>query len=157
MESNKLALYRGLGTVKKYGIFVLVALFFLNAAALGALKWFETNDLHNELALLSERLPNPADIKTEHTFSLPDDVLSFKPSKRERRTGFYETRILNKEFLVYANPNKDYILAKSNDSIRHEVQNFAFALLILYVGEVVLLFGWWYFVRAKVRELFEVE
>jgi hypothetical protein len=155
MESSELALYRGLGAVRNYGILVLVALFALNAITLGALKWFETNELRNEIATLSEKLPAQATPKTEQTIALPDDILSFHVTKVER-IGFYETKIAEKEYLAYANRSNNYVLMKSEESIKHEVQNFALALLLLYVGEVVLLLGWWFFIRTKVRELFEV-
>lgn len=155
MESSELALYRGLGAVRNYGTLVLVALFALNAITLGALNWFETNELRSELATLSEKLPPPSAPKTEQTIALPDDILSFHVTKMER-TGFYETKIAEKEYLAYANSDNNYVLMKSEESIKHEVQNFALALILLYVGEVVLLLGWWFFVRAKVRELFEI-
>lgn len=157
MESSELALYRGLGAVRNYGILVLVALLALNGVTLGVLNWFETNDIRNELVTLSEKLPVPVTgaQKTEQTISLPDDILSFHVTKMER-TGFYETKISDKEYLAYANPNNNYILVKSEGLIKHEVQNFALALLALYLGEVVILLGWWLFVRTKVRELFEI-
>lgn len=155
MESSELALYRALGAVRNYGIMVLVALFALNAAALGTLNWIETNQLRNELVSLSENLPSSGSTDPEQTLNLPEDVLSFRVPSMER-TGFYETTIVGKEYLVYANPEKKYILMKSVASLKHEVGNFAIALLTLYIGEAVILIGWWLFVRAKVRELFEI-
>lgn len=155
MESSELALYRGLGAVRNYGILVLVALFALNGITLAALNWFETNDLRSELVTLSDTLPAPGAPKTEQTISLPEDILSFHSTTMEK-TGFYETSINKEEYLAYANPNNNYILMKSEESIKHEVQNFALALLALYLGEVVILLGWWLFVRTKVRELFEI-
>lgn len=155
MESSELALYRGLGAVRNYGILVLLALLALNGVALGALNWFETNDLRSELSTLSEKMPASGSTKAEQTITLPEDILSFHVANMER-TGFYETTINEKEYLAYANPDNNYILVKSEESIKHEVQNFALALLALYVGEVVILLGWWLFVRTKVRELFEV-
>ncbi len=157
MESSELALYRGLGAVRNYGVLVLGALLVLNGLTLGALNWFETNDIHAELAALSEKLPAPTTGTpgTEHAIVLPEDILSFHVTTMER-TGFYETKISDKEYLAYANPANNYILMKSEDAIRHEITNFAFALATLYAGEVVILLGWWLFVRSKVRELFEV-
>lgn len=154
MESSELALYRGLGAVRNYGILVLVALFVLNALTLGAFNWFETNDLRNELATYSEKLPDPGISKAEQTITLPEDILSFHVKTMDH-TGFYETRIMDNEYLAYANPNKNYILMKSESVVKHEIQNFALALLALYLGQVVILLGWWFFIRAKVRELFE--
>lgn len=160
MESSELALYRGLGAVRNYGIMVLIALGVLNGVALGALNWLETNDLRTELVTLSQTLPatstaTSTSSKTERAVTLPEEILSFHVTNMER-TGFYETRIVDKEYLAYANPDNKYILMKSEDAIRHEVLNFAMALLAVYAGEIVLLLGWWLFVRTKVRELFEV-
>ncbi|MBI5401081.1 MAG: hypothetical protein HZB12_03125 [Candidatus Yonathbacteria bacterium] len=154
MESSELALYRGLGAVRNYGAIVLIALFALNAGALGMLNWVETNDLKSELMTLSQKLPNPTADKTEQTLSLPEDIIAIRFNTKDR-TGFYETR-LEKEYLAYANPDKQYTLLKAEDSLRHEIQNFALVLSALYVGEVAILLGWWFFIRSKVRELFEI-
>lgn len=155
MESSKITSYRGFGAVQNYGILVLVALFALNAAALGAINWFEINNIRHELATLSEKLPDPNTSKSEQIVVLPEDIFSFYTATIDR-TGFYETRVSGKDFLAYTNPSKNYILMKSEESIRHEVSNFALTLGALYVAEVVLLLGWWYFLRTKVRELFEI-
>ncbi|MBI5798575.1 MAG: hypothetical protein HZB10_01420 [Candidatus Yonathbacteria bacterium] len=157
MESSELALYRGLGAVRNYGILVLLVLLVLNGVTLGALNWFETSDLRSELSALSEKIPaqTAGATRTEQTLNLPEDILSFHVANMER-TGFYETRINEEEYLAYANPENNYILMKSEASIQHEVQNFALTLIALYAGEVVILLGWWLFVRAKVRELFEI-
>jgi len=155
MESSELALYRGLGAVRNYGIMVLVALLILNGVALGTLNWLETNDIRSELASLAEKLPSPSAAKTEQVIVLPADIISFRVSKVER-VGFYETKIEDMEYLAYGSADKNYVLMKSEDSIKHEVLNFAFALFALYLGEVVILLGWWLFVRTKVRELFEI-
>lgn len=155
MESSELALYRGLGEVRNYGILVLVGLFVLSGTALAALNWIETNELQNELATLSQNLPAPSPTSTEQTITLPDDVIALHTTTAEH-TGFYETKILNKDFLAYATPDNHYVLLKSEAPISHEIQNFALTLLALYVGQVVVLLGWWFFIRSRVRELFEV-
>lgn len=154
MESSELALYRGLGIVRNYGVVVLIILFALNAGVLGMLNWIETSELQNELVRYSNNLPNPDVTKGEQVLNLPEDIIALRLPTKDR-VGFYETKLTDKEYLAYANPEKQYTLMKAEDSIRHEVQNFALALLALYAGEVVVLLGWWFFLRSKVRELFE--
>lgn len=154
MESNELALYRGLGAVRNYGIVVLIALFALNAGVLGVLNWIETNDIQSELAVLSESLPNPTLEKGEQELNLPGGVIALRATTKEH-IGFYETSILGKDYLAYANPAKEYILMKSEQESEREVRKFALALIALYIGEVFILLGWWFFLRSKVRELFE--
>lgn len=154
MESSELALYRGLGAVRNYGVMVLFGLLALNGISLSALNWFETNELQSELSTLAQTLPSTETTKVEQTINLPDDVIALHTTTAER-TGFYETSILGKDFLAYAAPDKHYILMKSEASISHEIRNFAVALFALYIGEVILLLGWWFFMRSKVRELFE--
>lgn len=154
MESSELALYRGLGNVRNYGVFVLIALFALNAGALGILNWIETNDIQSELVTLSANLPSPGTEKGEQTINLPDDVIALHVTTKEH-TGFYETSSVGKEYLAYANPEKNYVIMKSEQEAKREVQDFAMTLTVLYLGEVILLLGWWLFLRTKVRELFE--
>lgn len=154
MESSELALYRGLGVVRNYGIFVLVVLFALNAGALAMINWIETSDVKNELITLSSSLPSTNVTSDSEEPNLPSNIIALR-STEEARTGFYETRLEQVEYLAYANPEKNYTLLKDMSSLRHEVRDFSIALLAIYIGEVIVLLGWWFFVRTKIRELFE--
>ncbi len=154
MESSEIAVYRGLGEVRNYGIAVLFALLALNGVTLWALHWIETNDLHNELLKYSESLPLPDATKPDQTVTLPEDILLFR-TKTNAHVGFYETAIGGQQYLAYADPDKHTVLMKSEESIQNETKSFALALSALYLGELVLLLGWWFFIRSKVREVFE--
>ncbi|HAS84587.1 MAG TPA: hypothetical protein DCS23_00725 [Candidatus Yonathbacteria bacterium] len=154
MESNEIAVYRGLGAVRNYGIAVLFALLALNGVTLGALNWIENNELHDELLRYSESLPSPDATATEQTVTLPEDILLFR-TQSSAHVGFYETSIGDERYLAYADIDKQAVLMKSTTAIQREVTSFAFALVALYLGELVLLLGWWFFIRSKVREIFE--
>lgn len=154
MESSELALYRGLGAVRNYGVLVLIALFALNVGVLFTLNWVEQNELRNDLIMYSQTLPDPALATTEQTISLPADIISFRFQPNDR-SGFYETQSGGTQFLAYANPEKQYTLMKSSEPMKHEVRTFALVLLALYFGEIIILLGWWFFLRSKIRELFE--
>ena len=154
MEPNELTTYRGLGEVRNYGIFVLITLCALNIATLAGLIWFEKNDLKHELASMSDTLPSFDATKPEQTIYLPDNFLALHVTALEK-IGFYEIKA-DKDYLAYANPKNNYIIMKSEKSINHEVQNFALVLGGLYVAEVILILGWWFFLRTKLRELFEI-
>ena len=154
MESGEIAVYRGLGEVRNYGIAVLVALLALNGVTLWALNWVETNDLHSELLKYSESLPVPDVNNPNQTVTLPEDILLFR-TKTNAHVGFYETSVGGQEYLAYADPDKHTVLMKSEEAIQNEARSFALALGALYLGELVLLLGWWFFIRSKVREMFE--
>lgn len=147
-------MYRGLGAVRNYGIVMLFALLILNGATLWALHFVEESDLRNELIGYMETVPIPDVNRTEQTIDLPENIIALR-TKASERVGFYETSIVGKDFLVYADPNKHYTLMKSEEEIQKETLNFAIAIGVLYLGEVVLLLGWWFFLRAKVRNIFE--
>lgn len=156
METKELEVNRELRAIRNYGILVLVAFFILNTTTLFALSWFETNDLRHELISLSDKLPSRGDKQVEQTFNLPEDIISLQSSAMEH-TGFYETKIVGKDYIAYANPDKKYILMKSRDGIQGERNNFALALFALYIGEIVIMLGWWFFIRARVRTLFNID
>lgn len=147
--------YQGLATIQRYGTILVVALAVLHGLAFLAVQWIERNEIRNELAQWSQTLPKPDPTQPEKELHLPEDILALHADKLER-TGFYETHT-DKVYLVYANPENDYILAKSEESIEHEMTNFAIMLSVLFLGELVLLLGWWRFAQSKVRELFEIE
>ncbi|MFA5997688.1 MAG: hypothetical protein WC791_04375 [Candidatus Paceibacterota bacterium] len=156
METKEFEVNRELKVIRNYGFFVLAAFLILNTTTLATLTWFETNDLRHELASLSEKLPSRSATTTEQAFALPEDIISLHATNREHE-GFYKTRIIDREYLAYANPDKNYILLKSEDAIRSEGKNFALALFALFAGEIIIILGWWFFIRARVRQLFEIK
>lgn len=154
MSTNETVLSREMKNVQNYGFVVLVAILALHILVLGALRYFEMNELKSELLIASESLP----VKTSDTkqvINLPDDIIALHTDTLSR-TGFYEIRT-DKDYIAYASPKNNYILTKSEDSIQHEFRNSTIILTVLYFGEVVLLVGWWFFVKSRVRELFEVK
>ena len=154
MESSEIAIYRGLGEVRNYGIAVLLGLFVLNGATLGALNWIEISELRNELVKYAETIPAPDVNNPEQTINLPEEIIALRVQTNDR-VGFYETSIGGQDYLAYADANKHYVLMKSEGNIKEETLSFAIALGALYFGEVILLLGWWFFVRAKIREIYE--
>lgn len=155
MNHQKQTTYRGLEAVQKYGTILIVTIALLHVVAFFAIQWIERNEVRQELAQWSQTLPKPDATQPEKELHLPEDIIALHVDKLER-TGFYEKRT-DKQFLFYANPDNDYILAKSMESIEHEINSFIIVLGGLFLGELVLLLGWWRFVRSKVRELFEIE
>jgi len=154
MGTREEAISRGLGDVRKYGIAVLIALLFLNVVVLAALHWVESSEIRDELTSYAKTLPVHDINKPEQTVSLPEDIIALR-AKDETRVGFYETSIGGQDYLAYSDPASSYILMKSEEGIQRETRIFSFALLGLYLGEVLFLLGWWFFIRAKVREMFE--
>ncbi len=155
METNGTILSREMKNVQHYGIAVLVAIFALHILVLGAFRYFEMNELKNELFAASKSLPAKTSLGTKQVINLPDDIIALHTDTLER-TGFYEIKT-DKDYIAYANPENNYILTKSEDSMHHEVRDVAITLIALYFGEVVILVGWWFSVKSKVRELFEVK
>lgn len=155
METNHVTNHRGLKVVRTYGIVVLFALFLMNTATLGVLHWVESNDIRDELARYANTLPAPDINKPDQTINLPEDIVVLRTNE-SNRIGFYETSIGGQDYLVYSDPNTHYVLMKSEAGVQKETQSFAIALGALYLGEITLLLGWWFFIRAKVREIFEI-
>lgn len=160
MNTKESAIAHGIKDVRKYGMVVLVALFLLNVVVLGALHWIESNQLRNELVGYMEMITHPDQVPSEQTIRLPEDILSFQLHASDR-IGFYETSLGTgkdrQDYLAYADPNKHYVLMKSEKAIQEKTKDFALMLLALYIGEVVLLLGWWYFIHSKIHEIFEIE
>lgn len=160
MNKKESAISHGIKDVKKYGIAVLVALFLLNVIVLGALHWIESNQLRNELIRYMETIPAPGSAMEGRTINLPEDILSFQ-IKSSDRVGFYETSLGigkdKQDYLAYADPEKQYVLMKSEETIQEETKGFAAALLALYIGEIILLLGWWYFIHTKIHEIFDID
>jgi len=156
MTRSKETIYEGIQRVRQYGVFLALAFVVLHVLALFSVQWVERNEIRQELVQWSQTLPKQVvdPTQTEAPLHLPEDILALHVDKLER-TGFYETHTY-KKYLVYANPANDYVLAKSAESINHEVTHFATILGMLLVGDLILLLGWWRFTRSKVRELFEV-
>lgn len=157
MESKEITMSRGLREVRNYGIAVLGALLVLNGVVLGALRWVEINDIRNELVTYMETIPSPDLTTPGQTIRLPEDILSFQV-KSPGRVGFYETSLGEgkdrQDYLAYADPDKHYVLMKSERAIEREIKGFALTLVALYAGELILFIGWWFLVRSKMHEIF---
>ncbi len=160
MNTKESAISYGVKDVRKYGMVVLVVLFLLNVVALGALHWVLSNQLRNELVNYMETIPTPDSVIQGQTISLPEDILSFQ-LKSSDRVGFYETSLGTgkdkQDYLAYADPEKKYVLMKSEAPIQKETKGFALALFALYIGEIIILLGWWYFVRSRIHEIFDID
>ena len=154
MEPNETILDREMKGVQNYGIVVLVTLLALHILVLGTLNYIEMNELKNELLVASESLPSRTS-DAKQTINLPEDIIALHTDKLER-TGFYEIKT-DKDYIAYANPKNNYILTISENSTQREIRNITIVLVALYFGEVIILVGWWFFVKAKVRELFEIK
>lgn len=160
MNIKETTISHGIKEVRRYGIIVFGVLFLLNVVTLGALHWIESDQLHRELVKYMETIPAPDSVTPGQTIRLPEDILSFQ-LKSSDHTGFYETSLGSGEdkqdYLAYADPVKQYVLMKSEASIQKETRGFALALLALYIGEIILLLGWWYFVRSRIHEIFDID
>lgn len=155
MEHTKKTTYHGLKSIQKYGIFLVCSLAILHSLAFFSMRWIEMNELRNELAEWSQTIPAFDPAVPRKALRLPEDIIALHVDKLER-TGFYTTRT-QKGYLSYANPNNNYILAKSEDAIERELMNLGVMLGVLFAGELILLLGWWAFIKTTVRELFEIE
>src|SRR3989344_7887921 len=160
MNTKETAISHGLKDVRRYGIIVLVALFLLNVIVLGALHWIESNQLRNELVGYMEMITHPDQASSEQTIRLPEDILSFQLHD-SGRIGFYKTSLgkgkERQDYLAYADADKHYVLMKSEKAIQEKTKDFALTLLALYIGEVILLLGWWFFIHTKIHEIFGIE
>ena len=154
MEHSKETIYEGILRVRQYGVFLALAFAVLHILAFLSIQWIERNEIRQELVQWSQTLPKVDPAEPAKELHLPEDILALHVDKLER-TGFYEMKT-DKEYLAYANPNNNYILAKSEESAKHEGLHFATILGMLFVGDLLLLLGWWRFTRSKVQELFEV-
>lgn len=154
MEAQKQTTFHGLKSVRCYGFILILALVALHVAAYVAVIIIEKNEIRHELAAWSQTLPRPDTTQPTIDLHLPQDILALHISRPER-TGFYEI-YTDKKYLVYANPENNYILAKSEEAAEHEITNIAIILGMLLAGEIVFILGWWMFAKSKIQELFEV-
>ncbi|MBI3634087.1 MAG: hypothetical protein HY228_00530 [Candidatus Yonathbacteria bacterium] len=154
MGTNETILNHEMKGIQNYGIIVLVVLFALHLLVLGTLSYLEMSELRNELFTASESLP-PKTTGASQSFNLPEDIIAIRTDKLER-VGFYEIKT-DKDYIAYANPKNNYILTISENSAEREIRDITIALTALYFGEVIILVGWWFFVKSKVRELFEIK
>lgn len=154
MKIEKTILSPEMQSVRNYGIAALITLLALHILILGSLRHIEMKELRNELSVASESL-STATSSAKRVIRLPEDIIAIH-TKTLERTGFYEIKT-DKDYLAYANPKNNYILTKAENSVQHEMINVAIALTALYLGEVIILVGWWFFIKEKVRALFEIK
>lgn len=154
MEHKKKKTNLGFDSVREYGLILIGALAILHIIAFFSTQWIEKNEIRHELTQWSQTISKPTPQEPSKELFLPQDIVALHVTQLEK-TGFYEIRT-DKGYLVYANPNNNYILAKSEEPMNREMSNFAVMLAALFIGELILFLGWWRFAQSSVRELFEV-
>lgn len=143
--------------VRTYGEILLVSLLLLHVAAFVTYHWLERNDIKAELVAVARALPESG--FGQHSGEIvqyPDGIVIARRVGTESRQGFSEEIIAGTDHLVYTVPGTDLIVAKSEHELTAETMRFGALLAVLFVSEVLILIGWWSFMKEKINELFFV-
>lgn len=150
-ESNETGQFR---SIRTYGEILLVSLLLVHGAVFLAYRWLERNDVRAELVSVAEALPSSGFNRHSDIVQYPDGIIVARRSDAQTEPGFSEEYIAGSEHIVYTVPGTDVIVAKSEDGLSAETTRFGALLAILFVAEVLILFGWWSFLKEKLSELF---
>jgi len=144
-------------SVRTYGEILLLSLLILHGMAFIAFRWVERNEMKSELAAFADTLPQSG--FGQHSADIiryPDGIIVARRGDSDNRAGFSEEVVAGNEYFVYALPGSDIIVAKSEHDLDREVERVGTILAVLFAAEVMILFGWWSFMKEKIREMFSV-
>lgn len=144
-------------SVRTYGEILILALLILHVFAFLAYRWVERSEIESELIAVARTLPESG--FGQHTSQIaqyPGGIVVARRTDTGFKHGFSEEFIAGSEHIVYAVPGTDLLVAKSEDVLSGELMRFGAILAILFAGELVILLGWWSFIKEKIGEMFSV-
>jgi Ca2+/Na+ antiporter len=146
--------------VRRYWWGLVVVLLLLHALVYAAFVVYQRSELHEDLTAAAEQAGGPGgdryfnrdkDEPAENG-KIADDVVVLRGPGDE--AGFRHTRLGDDEYIEYS--AKGIQVAIPTRETSEQEQKVLLVLAVLYVGELLTLFGWWTFVQRKVREVFTV-
>jgi len=144
-------------SVRTYGEILMFALLILHVFAFLGYRWVERGEIESELIAVARTLPESG--FGQHASQIaqyPGGIVVARRSDSGFQSGFSEEFIAGSERIVYSVPGTDLLVAKSEDELSGELYRFGAILAILFAGEVIILLGWWSFIKEKIGEMFSV-
>jgi len=146
---------RNIKALRSYGEILLVVLFVMHLMAFAAFRLVERDAIRIELQEYARQFPTEGfGDHADKISRFPDGIIVLRSDNNHEDGGFYETHIGHNELYVYEVPYSNLIVAKSEDSLEYQLLNVGFIIGILYIVEVFVLLGWWFFLQEKIKQLF---
>ncbi len=145
--------------LSQYTIGLVLTLLVFHVFALGALYLYERNAAHDDLMRAANRLVDRDDREDDDSGifpGLPANTIVLERPSDAHDEEYYEQRIGGREYHVYAPRDSQYVIAQSTYNVHREIAIFGTILAMLYFAEVLLIGGWWFFLRNEVKETFTV-
>ena len=145
--------------IRTYGEILLGVLLVMYMIAFAAFYWYETNDLRQELRSLAHSIAQEGyrEAPSEQgTSPYPEGFIVLGHEDGHGRTGYYEQQNAGQEYLVYADPGSSIVVAAPERLVNEELLKLLILLIILYSGQVLILWGWWSYLKNQIQELFHV-
>lgn len=139
---------------------LFIVLLVMHAIAFFAFRWFETRELHSELSDIARSVSQSPDRFVAQQNGVisryPNGVIILQKNSRDAQNGFHEMNISGRDYLVYTDNDSNILVAKPESDIHEELLKVLSVLIVLYFGEVVVLLGWWFYLKDQIKELFNV-
>lgn len=150
----------GFKRIRTYGEMLFLVLFMMHAIAFFAFRWFETRESRLELSDIARSVSQSPDrFAAQHdgvVLRYPNGVIILQKNSRDTQNGFHEMKISGREYLVYTDNDSNILVAKPESDTHEELLKVLLVLAVLYFGEIVVLLGWWFYLKDQIKELFNV-
>lgn len=143
-----------LKSIKRYSIFLLLVLLVLNVIAFYAFKVVAENQLRNDLKTFSQSIKVTGNISENLSYS--NGIVAIPKRIAIEDDGYREITVAGTEYLVYAPPAHNYLYAVPESQIKQDLILTGLILMVLYIAEVIVLFGWWAMLRERIDTIFSV-
>lgn len=152
--------------LRKYFALILLTLFLVDASIWFAFRVTAENAFRHDLQSVSDEieqgslLPFAGDENgtepQESSFDLPDGFVAVRGDSASEETGeFQETQLFGKTYVTYASP-AHLLVAKSDEDVDREWADLGLVLLVVFLAQVIVVYGWWRYLRSRIELIFTV-
>lgn len=141
--------------IRRYSYFLLLVLFILNVLAFFGFKVVAEYQLKYDLKTFSQAIKSPEEIYENLSYTNGIVVIPRKIAIEDDR--YREIKVAGTEYLVYAPPSRNYLYTIPESQIKQDLILTGLILMVLYIAEVVVLFGWWTLLKERVDTVFSLK
>lgn len=149
--------------VRQYWWILVFVLLLLHVLVYAAFTVYQRNEIHEQLIQAAKQVNGSEGdryFKEERENGRPpaggkisEDVVVLRGPSEEQ--GFRRTHLGDDDYVEYAGANNVHV-AISTRELEEQQHKVLLVLAVLYIGELLILLGWWSFVQRKIKEVFTV-
>ncbi len=158
-KGEQVHMERTLHHVKEMLVSLLAVLLLMHIVAFFIFSFVESNEVRHAMMLFEQSLTQTGQDQDDALLAQGgiryDDGYAIIPAINVP-VGFYDVRMNGVPYVAYHGTGVSFSVAQRKEVLDAEARRFAYALAVLFAGEIFVMGMWWFVVRRSVHDLFIV-